>query len=472
MTKQVCSIAMVLVILSGLLVGCGPAPTPQIVEVEKQVVVEKPVVQTVIVEKQVPVTKEVIKEVTKEVVKEVRVEKSVVTVAYNNYFNMTFGPAGTPFEELKKAVAAKYPNIEVRLNVMPYEAGPWHDNYVTWFVAKDGTTDLLGVGAYWTAEFAAAGWLLPLNNIIDPKILSQLNPQYMKAHTYKGDLIGLGPWWGGIGGLYYRKDLLAEVGAQPPKTYDDVVATAKLVMAKHPEMTGWTWPALNDWVLVNRWVEYLGGFGGTYFDAANKCSMTSPEGTAALKFMVGLIDQGISPKEVTTWKEEDSGVRFASGTAVFHTGRQDMMFWLDDPKKSQIGGKWGFIPNPAQPNGKSTGYYEGWAFSINKYSKQPEAAAKVLEVMFDFPMQKAFNLSQGPIQANMNVYKDPDVIKNNPNMPLIQAVADTATPPIPTPLYSEMANILAEELHGALTKIKTPDQALASACKRIDSIKQ
>jgi ABC-type glycerol-3-phosphate transport system substrate-binding protein len=200
--------------------------------------------------------------------------------------------------------------------------------------------------------------------------------------------------------------------------------------------------------------------------------MNSEEAVEALSFMVSLVQTGVSPREITTWKEEDSQVRFVSGQSVFHTGRQDMMFWLDNPEQSQIVGKWDFIPMPATPDGEPTGYYEGWAFSINKYSDNPEAAAQVLEVMFDFDVQKAFNLSQGPIQAHMDVYEDTEVIDNNPNLPKIQAVADTAEPPIPSPHYTEMADILADELHAALTGIKQPQVALDTACQRIDGIQQ
>ena len=446
-SKKMWSVGLSLLLVVAFLGACAPA-TPE--------VIEKEVIQTVVVEK----------EVEKEVVK----EAEVVTIAYNNYFNATFGPADPPFEELKRAVAEKYPEIVLQLNVMPYEAGPWHDNYVTWFVAEDGTTDLLGVGAYWTSEFGEAGWLLPLEDIIDPAILEKLNPAYLEAHSYNGHILGLGPWWGGIGGLYYRTDLLEEYGFEPPTTYDDIVEIATAITADNPDMTGWTWPAMNDQVLVNRWIEYLNGFGGTYFDDSGKCVMNSAEGQAALQYMVDLIDSGISPKEATTWKEEDSQVRFLSGQAVFHTGRQDMMFYLDDPEKSEIVGKWGFIPNPAQEGGRSSGFYEGWAFSINKYSDNPEAAAKVLEIMFDFPMQKAFNLSQGPLQANMDVYNDPDVIANNPNMEIIAAVADTALPPIPSPLFSQMSNVISEEIHSALTGIKAPAQALDDVCARIDAL--
>jgi multiple sugar transport system substrate-binding protein len=163
-------------------------------------------------------------------------------------------------------------------------------------------------------------------------------------------------------------------------------------------------------------------------------------------------------------------VRFANGQAVFHTGRQDMMFWLNDPKQSKVVDKWGFIPMPATEPGKGAGFFEGWGFSINKFSDNPEAAAKVLEVMFDFPVQKAFNLSQGPVQAHMDVYSDPDVIKNNPNIPLVQKVADTAIPPIPSPKFADITSILSEELHAHLTGLKPAQQALDDACEQIDAL--
>lgn len=434
-----------LMIALPLLASCA-APAPQVVE------------------------KVVTKEVEKVVTVEVPVAKEIVTIAYNGYFEKTFGPAKPPIDAIREEVAKKYPNIEVQLNIMPYEAGPWRDNYLAWFQAEDGTTDLIGMGLYWLPEFAQTDWLLPLNDIISPAILSKLNPAYLNAFTANGKLLALGPWWGGIGGLYYRKDLLEAAGIKPPETYAELVDAARKLMAANPGLSGWTWPALKDQALVNRWVEYLNGFGGTYFDSSGKCVMNSKQGVAALNFMKSLFDEGITPKEALTWKEEESQVRFTSGQAIFHTGRQDMMFWLNDPAQSKVVDKWGFVPMPALEPGKGAGFFEGWGFSINRFSDNPQAAAKVLEVMFDFPVQKAFNLSQGPVQAHMDVYKDPDVIKNNPHMPLIEKVASTAIPPIPSPKFADITSILSEELHAALTGLKQPEAALNAACAQIDAL--
>jgi multiple sugar transport system substrate-binding protein len=407
---------------------------------------------------------------TVEVVQTVEVEKEVVTLAYNGYFDKTFGPADTPITVLREEVAKKYPNIDVQLNIMPFEAGPWRDNYLAWFQAEDGTTDLIGMGLYWLPEFGQADWLMPLNDMVSQEVIDELNPSYVDAFTYNDELLALGPWWGGIGGLYYRADLLELYGHEPPETYEELVEIAEAITAEDPELTGWTWPALKDQVLVNRWVEFLNGFGGTYFDESGQCAMNNEEGVAALEFMISLFEQGITPEEALTWKEEDSQIRFTSGEAVFHTGRQDMMFWLNDPEQSKVVDQWGFQPMVATPEGRRTGFFEGWGFSINKYSDNPEAAAKVLEVMFSFPVQKAFNLSQGPVQAHMDVYSDPEVIENNPNMPLIQEVADTALPPIPSPDFADISSILQEELHTALTGGKSAQGALDDACSQIDAL--
>lgn len=396
-------------------------------------------------------------------------EKTVVTVAYNGYFEQTFGPAPPPIEALQAAVARQYPDIEVRLNIMPYEVGPWRDNYLTWFQAQDGETDLLGVNLYWLPEFAEAGWLLPLDDRLPAATLAPLNPAYVDAFTYKNDLLALGPWWGGIGGLYYRQDLLAEQGFEPPQTYADLLAITAAIRATHPNLTGWTWPALKDQALVNRWTEFLHGFGGTPFDDSGACAMAGPEGIAALELMQQLIDSGVTPREALTWKEEEAQIRFVSGEAIFHIGRQDMMFWLDDPEQSQVVGKWGFAPMPGA-TGTGAGFFEGWGFAVNRYSDNPEAALKVLEVMFGFEVQKAFNLSQGPVQAHAQIYSDPDVIDNNPNMPRIEAVANTAIPPISSPYYAEISLILQEELHTALSGGKPAAEALQAACAQIDAL--
>jgi multiple sugar transport system substrate-binding protein len=450
-----------------LLAACGPTPAPQTVVQTVQVEVQVPVKETV----EVPVIQTVEVEVPVKETVVVPAEKPIqLSFAGHQYFNLTFGPADPPLEAMRKAVAEKYPNIEIQLIMQPIDGSKWHDNLTTYFVAEDPTVDLLFTAGYWIPEFGAADWLVPLDDLVSPELLAKFDESYLAPFTYNGKLLGVGPAWGGIGGLYYRKDLLDEYGLQAPETYDDIIAACDTILKDHPDLGCWDWPAMRNVVLVNRWSEYLYGFGGKYVNDDGSCAMNSPEAVKALEFMTMLFKKGYSPQEALSWKEEDANVRFVSGQTIFFTGRQDLLFWMNDPERSKIVDKWGFIPNPAQPGGRHSGFTEFWAFSISKFSDNKEEALKVLETWSEFPVMKTFNLAWGPIQGNADVYADADVQKANPYLPLIQEIAKTALAPMPTANYGEVADILQTEVHSAMSGLKSPQEALDAACSAIDAI--
>lgn len=433
-----------LVVLA-MLSACAP-PTPE------------KVVETVVVTREVPV------EVTLP-------PKVTISLAYNEYILKSFTEGvPAPFENIKALVKAKYPEIELDLIVMPCEVGPMHDMYAIWFTAEDSTVDIMGIAGIWTAELGKAGWIKPLNDLMTPEMKESLLDALLDVHTYEGKRLGI-PFWGGTGCLFYRSDLLEEYGFDPPETYDDLVTIAEKILPDHPELSGYTWPAMKDQVLVNGWVEYLTGFGGTFFDEEGKCAVNSPEGVAALEYTANLIKSGISPEEVTSWKEEDARLRFLSGKAIFHRGRISMArYLLPDGPGSAIWDKWGVIPNPAQPGGKHTGFYEGWAYGISAFSDNPEEAWKVLETIAGYGVQKGYALAHGPCQPHKDTYTDPDVLEAHPYMEFMEPILQSAAPPIPTLHYAEMSVILQEELHSAITGIKTPKKALDDACARIDEV--
>ena len=63
----------------------------------------------------------------------------------------------------------------------------------------------------WTPKFAAAGWLLPLDDVFRPEELSALLPRAVDAGRYRGHLYRI-PVRTDVGLLYYRRDLLEEAG--------------------------------------------------------------------------------------------------------------------------------------------------------------------------------------------------------------------------------------------------------------------
>ena len=426
------------------LVACGPAATPETI------------VETVVVTEMVEVTPQ-------------PVEKVTITLAYNRFLNMSFGPGPAPIDAIKHAVAEQYPNIEVQLNLMPDSINQIHDALAVWLTAEDPTVDLYGMDTPWVMEFGQAGWAVPLNTEL-PQLEENFIPSGLDVFSYEGQRLGV-PFWGSVSGLFYRADLLEEYGFEPPQTYDDMVQIIDTIRADRPELTGLAWPGAREESLVMVWADFLYGFGGYYFEADGRCGFNSPQGVEAVEFMAGLLDSGNSPPETTIWKAEEARSRFVEGNAIFLWHNHDLVTWLDDPERSAVADKWGFRPSPAQPNGQSASLTGGFAFAINPFTDNPEEARQVLEIIASEEVQKAFAIAWGPVQYYNGLYEDPDVLAANPNAEAIAPVLDYTLNRPPSTNYAELSATLQEELHSSLTGIKPVAQALDDACTRIEPIK-
>ena len=322
-------------------------------------------------------------------------KKTVVTISYNRFFNQSFGNGPAPLDLIRQAVAQKYPDIDVQLNMAPDDMNAWHDAMSVWITAKDPTIDLFGMDTPWVVEFGAAGWAVPLNDHF-PNLSQALDQSGLDLYTHNGKLLAI-PFWNSTTGLYYRTDLLKQNGFEPPQTWDDLVKIAQKITADNPKMTGYLWAGGKSENLTMAWSEFLYAFGGQYWDQSGKCAFNSPEGVKAVEFMKSTISTGLSPKETTTFLDNvEAGNRFAAGNAVFFRGPSDYLTWMNDPKKSSIVNKWDFMQNPAQPGGRHAGSSGGFGMAIQPYTKNMDAAMKVLEVVASQDVQKGFAIAWGP----------------------------------------------------------------------------
>jgi len=412
--------------------------------------------------------------------------KVTITFSYNAYFLDSFTPGiPTTWDALVNMTHQMFPNINLVFLEAPSVEDTWHDEYVTYFTSQSSTPDILGVINYWMPEFVTNKWILPLSSYIQSSLGENLTqfetgwfPSVIAAASYPltagSELYGI-PWWAGIGGLYYRSDLLNDCGLQPPQTYDQLVSDVqtifanKTLMAANPGLVGYTWPGLEDQSLVNCWTAYFDGFGGQWYNAQGGCTVNDTGGVEALTFMHNLITQGISPAAVTTWKEEEAEVDFEQGKAIFELGRNDIISTLSVPS-SPVYNKWGFEPNPAQPNGYHAGAFEGWSFAINAFSKHPQQAWDVLQVLSTYAMQKEICLSQGPLEGPEALFNDSEVLSYYPTLDSLYAVIPTGQNSITSVSYTAVSDVLQQDLSAALVGIMSPTAALNDAAARIDAI--
>ncbi len=396
-------------------------------------------------------------------------QPTTVTLAYLSFLEQSFGDGPPPLEVIRQAVAERDPSIEIEFFVAPDSIEGFRDAIVVWMTSQDGEIDIYGMDSPWVLEFGRAGWAVPLGDDI-PALDENFVEAGLDVFSYEGDRLGV-PFWGSVGGLFYRADLLEAYGFEPPASYDELLEQVETITADNPDLTGFLFPAAKEEALVQVWTEFFRGFGGAFFDAEGQCTMNSDAGINALTYMTDLIDTGITPEQVTAWNATEARVRFVEGNAIFLRHNQDIVTWLDDPERSAISGMWGFTANPAQPTGTPSGATGGFAFAMNPFTDTPEATRTVMEVIASLEVQKGFAMAWGPVQYYDGLYDDPEVAEANPNSDLIAAVLPSAAPRPQSTSYSQLSAIIQDEIHAALTGGKAPQTALDDACSRVERIR-
>jgi multiple sugar transport system substrate-binding protein len=127
------------------------------------------------------------------------------------------------------------PNIKVHLT--DYTWPTYHDTMVLRFKGRT-QTDVMYNGEDWLPEFAAAGWVAPLEDYFPAvKAYKAKTANYALADmTYNGKLYGLS-YYADLITFQYNKKILSDLGVTPPKTWDDVsagMAKAKGNGIEHP----------------------------------------------------------------------------------------------------------------------------------------------------------------------------------------------------------------------------------------------
>jgi len=116
------------------------------------------------------------------------------------------------------------PDIRVEMRPTPDAADLRHQLYVQWLNARATDPDILQVDAIWTPEFAAAGWILPLDRFAPDT--AAFFPVTIEANRWQGGLFAL-PWFVDVGMLYWRTDLFRRA----PETWDELEREARRAIA-------------------------------------------------------------------------------------------------------------------------------------------------------------------------------------------------------------------------------------------------
>ncbi|MFF9643004.1 ABC transporter substrate-binding protein [Kitasatospora aureofaciens] len=247
--------------------------------------------------------------------------------------------------------------------------------------------------------FVKAGLLLPLDDFIakDPGLKDNFLPSVFNSAVVDGKPYGVPMRGTQPVLLFHNKQVLADAGLTPPKTWDDLVAATRTLKAKGVTPIalggGDQWPTL-------MWLEYLYDriAGPGLFQRAlggDREAWASEDSRRALTTLKQLVDAGAFGSNYDSVKFTDGGspALVAKGKAAFelmgswyYSTQQDAN---PDFAKSGLGYT-GFPAlnggkgDPADVVGNTNNFY-----SVLKRTKHPEAAAAFLKLMYSDEFVKA-----------------------------------------------------------------------------------
>ena len=231
-------------------------------------------------------------------------------------------------------------------------------------------------------KYLRAGWYQPIDEYL--KDASITSPDYnwndflevgRSAMTVDGRIIGP-PIQLETNQLMYRKDVFQKYNVKVPTTLDELEAAAKTLNGK--PMTDDGQPGFGFVARGKRaaatsvFSGYLHAMGASWLGPNREPVFNSDEGVKAFDLYGRLLRlYGPPGSENNHWYEASSIM--GQGKAAMYTEFDSISAFVEDPEKSKVKGKMGYVMFPKGPTGKPGTMATVWGLGIPKNSKNPKA---------------------------------------------------------------------------------------------------
>lgn len=251
-----------------------------------------------------------------------------------------------------------HPNVDVKVTYTP-----WSDY---WTKLKTSLAGKSGPDVFWMNgpniyAYTATGLLKNIQPLVkqDQLDMSQYTQALVDLYTYKNDLYGM-PYFLDSIGLFYNKELFDQAKLPYPDsswTWDTLEEVGQKLTDKSKGTYGFIAPVANQSGYYNL-IAQAGGF--VISPDKKQSGFDQPESIEAFKWMMGLMDKGISPN-AQQQLETDPLQLFGSGKAAMFPAisvRSSALFEL-------LGDKLGVAPLPAGKQKATIVHGLSWVMSNN-----------------------------------------------------------------------------------------------------------
>lgn len=347
---------------------------------------------------------------------------------------------------------ADHPDEKVTLKEQTDEADQQHDDLVRNFDAKNADYDVVSVDVVWTAEFAAKGYLQPLEGDMGIDTNGMLQAT-IDSGNYNGKQYAA-PMSSDGGMLYYRSDLVKT----PPKTWSEMMDMCSI--AKKNNMDCYAGQFQKYEGLTVNASEAINGAGGSIVGEDGKTpTVDSPESAAGLSQLADAYADGNIPKSAITYTEEEGRTAFESGKLLFLRNWPYVYSLAATEDSSKVKGKFDVAPLPGA-DGVGASSLGGHNLAISAYSDNKATAIDFIKYMESEESQK-FELTQGSLAPVLEaLYSDPELTKKYGYLPTLLTSIQNAVPRPITPFYPAVTKAIQDNSYAAMKGEVSVEDAL------------
>ncbi len=355
-----------------------------------------------------------------------------------------------------------YPNIKINVEFFPSDG--MSDKYLVALTGGSGP-DLVSINNEWVSTYAAAGGLLDLQTMINNESydLTDFYDGALQGVTYNGDVYAL-PYRAETHGLFYNAKLFKDAGYDTiPETWEEMTDALKAVTKG--DVKGIAIPAgewgnttyqLINMILLN---------GGSILSEDNTaCTLDSEEAVEAAKYFVSLYrDAAVVPDSLFENDNAAGRTLFINGlVGCFMTGAYDISTIKDTNPDLELA----TAMIPTFGDNPDSLIFAGWSTGVASYTKYPEAAWLFAQFLASAENSVDYSTTFSARKSAAETYAADPLLA-----PLVEEIQYGR----PLPVIPELTQIrqgLYEQIQLALAGEITPEEAMATAAERANSLLQ
>ena len=364
----------------------------------------------------------------------------------------------------------RHPNVKVEIEVGGATSEAQQQYLSTVLSAKDPVLDVILIDVIRPAQWAAQGWAEPLDGYLGAdkqKLMGSYLKAYADADQVGGKVIAL-PYFADAQFLYYRKDLLDKYKRSPPKTWDDMMETARVIMdgEKNPQLQGFSTAGSPIEGTVCTYLVPLWG-AGSDLTKSGRLNLDAPQARLPFQLYGRMKQAGVLPKNIAEIPTDRIRIDMQAGNLIFAMSWGYVWNRLENDADSKVKGKIAVTTLPHDQGGQSATCIGGWQLAVSAYSKNKPEAVKFVRYLSSPEVSKMQAILASHLPVFPSVYKDAEVVKANPWFAEALPVVEGAKSRPVSAQYPQVSDVIRSNMNAYLAGTKTTDVALGDMKNRL-----